>query len=441
MIMNRRNFLKSAAAAGLSIGLPFGLGMQKAKAAAYDGPCFLFVHAQGGWDPRFLFDPTLQPTQNRLYTTIEKRSGIPYAPIPVDVARVGLQAGLGIETQLRSAEAFLATHSERLLVINGLDSATNNHESGERSMSTGLMADGHPALAGLIAAEYGGAMPMAFLSGGGFDMTLGLAPVSRIAELDKLARFGRSNEVTPGQAGSERYHSDETLERIAKAQRARSENVLEAQRLPRLRASMEALRAARETSGELGSLLLQDSLVTLPAGLSDLQQMERQAQLVLTAFAAGLSVCAKISLGGFDTHSDHDRMQPLQLWKLLGGLDFIVQNAEQQGLTDRLVIVVTSDFARGPEYNAVGPAGGKDHWPVTSALLMGPGIRGGRVLGATDDGQFARRINPITLDRDGDGVVLTPGHIHHELRRLAGIEASAAIANYPLPDKRLPLFD
>jgi uncharacterized protein (DUF1501 family) len=203
---------------------------------------------------------------------------------------------------------------------------------------------------------------------------------------------------------------------------------------------MQALSTARDTNAELGALLVQDSVVTLPGGLGDLQQMQRQAQLALTAFAAGLSVCAKINLGGFDTHSDHDRSQSLQIWKLLGGLDFITTYAEQKKLTERLVIVVTSDFARGPMYNNTGAAGGKDHWPVTSALLMGPGIAGGRVIGATDDAQLARKVNPKTLKLDKNGVVLSPGHIHQELRRLAGIDASSLIANYPLPEVAIPLF-
>jgi uncharacterized protein (DUF1501 family) len=440
-MMNRRTFLKSATAAGLSIGLPLGLGARTAKAATYDGPCFLFVHAGGGWDPRFLYDPTLEPTQHRLYTQLAKVGSIPAATLPVDLARVGLPAGQGIETSLLSPEQFLTNHGDRLLVINGLDSQTNNHESGERTMQTGRLSEGYPALAGLIAAEYGASMPMAFLSAGGFDSTYGIAPVSRIDDLGSLLpRFGRPNDVSPDQAQTEHYHSSATMKRILKAQNARMARLQEAQHLPRLRASMQALQTARDTNGELGSLLVQDAMVSLPGGLGDLEQMQRQAQLSLTAMAAGLSVCAKINLGGFDTHSDHDRSQSLQIWKLLGGLDFIASYAAQKNLSERLVIVVTSDFGRGPMYNNTGAAGGKDHWPVTSALLMGPGIAGGRVIGATDDAQLARKVNPKTLKLDNDGVVLSPGHIHQELRRLSGIAASSSIASYPLPEVAIPLF-
>jgi hypothetical protein len=441
MTMKRRTFLKNAALSALSVGLPVGLGVKTARAAAYDGPCFLFVHAQGGWDPRFIFDPTLELTQNRLYTELREVGGIPVAGIPLDLARVGLAAGAGYETYLRSGEEFLTAHAGRLLVLNGLDTATVNHDTGERTMVTGRLSEGFPVLAGLIAAEYGAAMPMAFLSGGGLDGTEGVAPVSRIDDLSYLRRFGRPNDVTPDQADGEHYHSPDTMSRILKAQRARMAGLQKRQRLPRLHDSMEALRAARETNGQLDSLLVQDAQLTLPAGLGDQQQMLRQAQLALSAFSAGLSVCARVNLGGFDTHGDHDRAQSLQLWKLLGGVDQITTYAAEKGLEDRLVIVVTSDFARGPQYNADGAAGGKDHWPVTSALLMGPGIRGGRVIGATNDQQLARKIHPSKLRVDDNGVTLTSGHMHQSLRQLAGIANSSLAASYPIAEAPLPLFE
>jgi uncharacterized protein (DUF1501 family) len=440
MSMKRRTFLRSAAAAGLSIGIPFGLPVREAHAAGYTGPCFLFVHAQGGWDPRFLFDPTLEPSQNRLYSERRELDGIPYAAIPLDFERLGLPTDQALEMHVRSPEGFLTTHAKQLLVVNGIDTATNNHDAGQRAMASGHLPDGYPALASLIAAEYGGSMPMAFLSGGGYDNTNGLVPLSRITDPGTLARIARPNDINPDQAETEHFHSPATMARILDAQRARTAALYEQQRLPRLRASIEALRAARETKDELGALLLQDELVSLPGGLGDLQQMERQAQLALTAFASGLSVCASVTLGGFDTHGDHDRAQTRQLFKLLGGVDFILSYAAQKQLTSRLVVVVTSDFARGPEYNSSDAGGGKDHWPISSALLIGAGIRGGRVVGATDAGQRPLKVDPSTLALSDSGVVLSPAHLHRGLRKLAGIADSTLAAPYPIAEPLLPIL-
>jgi uncharacterized protein (DUF1501 family) len=47
-----------------------------------------------------------------------------------------------------------------------------------------------------------------------------------------------------------------------------------------------------------------------------------------------------------------------------------------------VAVVVWGEFGRTPRVNA---AGGRDHWPeVGPALLVGGGIRGGQVIGATD---------------------------------------------------------
>ena len=54
----------------------------------------------------------------------------------------------------------------------------------------------------------------------------------------------------------------------------------------------------------------------------------------------------------------------------------------QRGLLEETLVVAAGEFGRTPRLN---PRGGRDHWcNVWSALLAGGGIRGGRVLGASD---------------------------------------------------------
>ena len=76
--------------------------------------------------------------------------------------------------------------------------------------------------------------------------------------------------------------------------------------------------------------------------------------------------------------------------KLLHAADFIMEEATRAGIRDRVGLVIGSDFGRTPKYNA---GNGKDHWPITSMMMMGAGIRGNRVIGATDE---ERR--PVTVD-------------------------------------------
>ena len=89
-----------------------------------------------------------------------------------------------------------------------------------------------------------------------------------------------------------------------------------------------------------------------------------------------------------------------------------------------------SEMGRTPTYNK---GDGKDHWSIGSAMFMGPGIRGNRVIGATDEKQFLVPLNPKKLATDAEnGIRIRPEHIHAALRKLAGIETHAFSKQFPL---------
>jgi len=92
--------------------------------------------------------------------------------------------------------------------------------------------------------------------------------------------------------------------------------------------------------------------------------------------------CVSISLSDFDTHAgNYPRMRQL-LPILDAGLAGLVTDLEARGMLDDVLVVVWGEFGRTPKINK---DGGRDHWPAVSpALLVGGGIRGGRVLGETD---------------------------------------------------------
>ena len=55
-------------------------------------------------------------------------------------------------------------------------------------------------------------------------------------------------------------------------------------------------------------------------------------------------------------------------------------------------------------------------------MFPGPGIKGNRVIGATDEKQFHVPLNSLTLATDKEkGIRIRPEHIHESLRRFAGI--------------------
>ena len=92
--------------------------------------------------------------------------------------------------------------------------------------------------------------------------------------------------------------------------------------------------------------------------------------------------CVSISLSDFDTHAgNYPRLRQV-LPILDAGLSGLVLDLEERGMLDDVIVVVWGEFGRTPKINK---DGGRDHWPAVSpALLVGGGIRGGRVLGETD---------------------------------------------------------
>ena len=151
-------------------------------------------------------------------------------------------------------------------------------------------------------------------------------------------------------------------------------------------------------------------------------------------------------LGGWDTHQLNDAPQRARLAILFDGLMYLKEQAERLEITDQLNIVVGSDFGRTTYYNGSGDSAGKDHHSVTSwmTMLWNQGLDNGlRVIGATNDMVEARPLNAdLSLTAEGQmGTTLTPGLIHNELRRIAGLGAGTIAEKFPISDAGLRLWN
>ncbi|GIW96158.1 MAG: hypothetical protein KatS3mg110_4199 [Pirellulaceae bacterium] len=75
----------------------------------------------------------------------------------------------------------------------------------------------------------------------------------------------------------------------------------------------------------------------------------------------------------------------------------LVQDLEERGLSDHVLVIAMGEFGRTPRIGTQGSSDGRDHWPyVMSMVMSGGGLRHGQVIGASDreGAQIASR--PVT---------------------------------------------
>jgi Protein of unknown function (DUF1501) len=418
--MDRRRFLELASCSGIAIagapllgradaadglaGSPHAMGADDED--DYEGPLFVMVQANGGWEPTLLCDPKGNLNNSYDDGDIRTAGNIRYAPIP-------------------GAAALFDTHFQRTVVINGVDVSTNAHDAGQRHSASGRLGEGYPCLAAMVAGNGAPQRPMSFVSFGQYDRTSGLVAPTRNGNADRLAELSHPDRMSAADPASPTYHGETAHAMIRLARQARTERGLAEQRLPRFRHALATLATARKGS---------DGLQRLEAALPAPHATEsfRQAQLVVAAYKARVGVSGNLFLQGFDTHSDHDAAHTPRLTEMVQLVAFLWEEAERQGVAEKLVVLMCSDFGRTPQYNG---NGGKDHWPTTSMIAMGAGVTGNRMVGVTDDGHNVVPLDPSTGVPAADpaaGIRITPAHVHRGLRRALGLGGTAVDEQFPL---------
>lgn len=455
--MDRRNFLTLTGLTGLSLLLPWGSSSQaRAAESTFGGPYFLHMHAAGGWDPTMLCDGKLTAGgstpayENRLVTAVTDVNGIPVPGATKDGKFLLRTNGNPIEDPVH----FFQNVGSRMLVVNGVDTQTNNHDTGVQGLACGHNDIELPALAALYAGKISKDrdVPMAFLAGGQYNRTGDVVGISRFPG-DKVPLLA---EPFKASANDEKaLISDVASQRILALRNERLAQLEGQASLPRNKRTIKAFRDATRGGGAINLLKevasaaapsidafrdklppdCRDYLVAPQGNSTRFVDMGAPLETVLRCFQAGISVSATFAQGGFDTHGQHDTNQAAAMGTFLARIRYVLLRAEQMGLQDKLYILVTSDFGRTPRYNT---GDGKDHWNVTSVLASGPGIRGGRAIGKTDEGQKAMRVAAGNASQsmpanDSSGVRIHAGSIHRELRTAMGVDKAPFINEFPLP--------
>ncbi len=412
--MKRRDLLKTVAA-GTALSVLGAPGARIVAAAPeYQGRLLITLQADGGWDVTSFCDPKSnqggEPDINAWARRgeVQQAGNITYAPYG-------------------SNALFFDKYHQDMLVINGVDAQTNAHTVGITRNWSGRGAFGLPTLTALFAARNARDLPLSYVNYGGFAETARLIRYSRMDNTDALLGLLDPNRMVLDRGRQWRAQAE--LDLVNRYQQAAQEQALNSQTLtPLQRENLSAYMESRngqEDLKRLEAVLPPAEQIEPDANVgAQLVNLRRQIQLTLLTFKAGIGAASDLFMPGFDTHEEHDgRHEPL-LAHLAESVDFLWEYANQLGIAERITLVIASDFGRTPLYNS---ENGKDHWPIGSMIVMEQGARwGNRVVGLTDGGHNALRINPQTLKEDRDGILVFPEHVHQALRMHLGLAGYSA---------------
>lgn len=417
--MKRREFLQKTMIMGAAGLMLPGARIYGAVEGGYTGRLLIQLQVEGGWDVSSYCDPKVNQPDAQIITNwssaneIQQAGNIPFAPFANNAA-------------------FFEKYYRDMLVINGVDAQTNSHSTGIIHNWSGRNSIGYPTLTAMFAAMNAPDQPLSYINFGGFAQTGNLIRYSRLDDVNTLQQI-----LTPedsGHAGSTLRNADD-IARIRGAGQARlarqlANTGLTPRQLDNLSAYQQALDTRTPLSEFSSFLPSSDEIIedqTINRNFTS--TLQRQMQLTIAAFDAGIASASDLFTSGHDTHTDHDELHEPLYTHVNDSLDFLWTQADAANIADRLTVVIASDFSRTPWYNS---ENGKDHWPIGSVIVMEKSPSwGNQVIGETDEMQEAYKINPATLQRDdADGTIIYPKHVHKALRRYLGLEDTAADANF-----------
>lgn len=341
----------------------------RSRVARADEPRHLLVYwVKGGWDPTFVFDPHFGD------------AGVQGDPDAESATAGGI--AFADAASRPSVREFFTTWGSRTAVINGVAVGSISHDAGTRLLLTGDRGYGGEDLPTRIAAGAGADLAVPHAVAGG--------PCFPGADSGLVTRF------------------DDTLLRAARGE-------LPVPRHTDREARLQAWLAAEATGDDpqvaawRAALARTPALSTFAAGVDwAVDHEDGRVRLLAQLFAQGLSRCGVLTgdvpaMTSWDSHIENNAWQDRcfeNLFHNLGALCTTLATTpatDGTALLDRTRILVLSEMGRQPKLNA---QDGKDHWPTTSAMLIGAGVAGGRTYGGTDEGLVARGLDRDTGEPD-----------------------------------------
>jgi hypothetical protein len=434
MCLSRRDMMKAAFSASMLAAFKG----RDALAQAGQEILWVQVMANGGWDQLLFTDPK-RGLRDYGTSTVRQQGNITYVDFP-------------------QVAPFFQAHASRMLVFNGVDTFTNNHDVGVRHSMSGSMLEGFPVFPAQVAASLGADRLLPMFTAFDYNEAGGLIAANPIdwrssQGFDELKAVERPPNVYRSPLGTVSESGTPFLPaavrtRLDAAHVARTQRLHDAATLPGHRKGAAQYIRAHAAAKRMPELVLNPT-VTLPAGVSSASRLGQSMTLgaaAIDGFSKGLVTSLLVGLGNFDTHGETDADHLVQLQLVFQLADFLLVRAQAANVP--MGVVMCSDFGRTvPREGATGTG----HWPISSMIVaqndraFAQGrLPGNRVVGGTTGEAAsanpdpstvlrARKVNPMTLAFDDvNGTKITPAHVYRLLRRAAGVETAAVLRDFPL---------
>jgi hypothetical protein len=387
---SRRALLQSAAVLGGASLLPSFA--PRARATAITPRKLVMVLNAGGWDPTFVFDP---------------KPGLPLVDAPAgQLANIGGHTIWSDPTR-NNVDAFFSTYGGITAVINGVQVRSFVHSDCMKRVLTGSPSETTPDMGAIAAYELGAGMPVPYLALGAYSRSGPYAAITGRAGttnqlqalVDPAAAYGpETGPYAPSFGTSPSNAEDGAVRRFLEATAKREQKIRGQRGYNKKR--IDDFIASLGRADTLSRFVREGASLGERGYTPDLNF---QIPLAVQALSEGLSHTAMLqSAPSWDTHTQND-YQGAYFQDLFGSLAALMQALDAANLLDTTTVMVLSEMGRTPKLN--GDAG-KDHWPVTSCMLIGAGVAGGRSYGGTTDALGAESIDLATGEVDANGLQL-----------------------------------
>jgi uncharacterized protein (DUF1501 family) len=431
--LTRRDFLHAGALPLLGLSLP-GLMAQKAAGASRDKDinCIMLFLVGGPshidtWDPK-----PRAPAEVRG----------PFRPIATSAAGI----------QVTEIFPRMARHADKYSVIRSVyHTATAVHDTGHQMMQTGRLFTGgveHPHMGSVLAylkgprgevppyvlvprpiGRTGGNLPhghSAGYLGKQYDpFILNADPNDKNFKVPDLLPPEYISAIRAGRRQKMRQAVDAAVAAFERSAPARQldDNFSQAYRLMSSRQAREAFALDREPAAT------RDRYGRTRFGQSCLlarRLIERGVRFVTVNMFETVFDEITWDIHGSRPFTDITEMARLVAPNFDQAFSTLLEDLKDRGLWETTIVTAMGEFGRTPKIN---PAGGRDHHPGVWSILIGGGpIKGGRVVGESDELGYAPKSRPVT-----------PGEVAATIFQGLGLDPHREL---PGPQNRpLPLAD